>query len=72
MKQYVARKGMKSAVQQFVQACMICQKAKPDRAKTPGLLQPLPVPDSAWKIITMDFVGWFASVWICQLHNGCC
>jgi hypothetical protein len=56
MKQYVARKGMKSAVQQFVQACMICQKAKPDRTKTPGLLQPLPVPDSAWKIITMDFV----------------
>jgi hypothetical protein len=47
---------MKSVVHQFVQDCMICQKAKPDRAKTLGLLHPLPIPDSAWKIITMDFV----------------
>jgi hypothetical protein len=47
---------MKSAVQQCVQACLVCQQAKPDRAEAPGLLQPLPVPDSAWKVITMDFV----------------
>ena len=48
--------GMKSAVQSFVAACVICQQAKPDRTKLPGLLQPLPVPDSAWSVISMDFI----------------
>lgn len=47
---------MKSGVKQFVVACTICQQATPDRSKYPGLLQPLPVPSSAWQMISMDFV----------------
>lgn len=39
-----------------VQKCGICQKAKLDRSKYPGLLQPLLVPKAAWDIISMDFV----------------
>jgi hypothetical protein len=39
-----------------VHACIKCQHAKPDRTKAPELLQPLPIPDSAWHVITMDFV----------------
>jgi transposase InsO family protein len=34
----------------------VCQQAKPDRAKYPGLLQPLPIPEGAWQTISMDFV----------------
>jgi transposase InsO family protein len=30
--------------------------AKPERVRSPGLLQPLHVPDEAWQIITMDFI----------------
>ncbi|CAO2151592.1 unnamed protein product [Urochloa humidicola] len=56
MKNLFAWTGMKSSVLQFVQSCLICQQAKPDRSKLPGKLQPLPVPDSAWQIISMDFV----------------
>jgi hypothetical protein len=56
MNQYVAWKGMKSVVQQFVHNCLICQQAKPDRSKTPGFLQPLSVPEAAWQHISMDFV----------------
>ena len=52
---------MKSAVQSFVVACVVCQQAKPDRSKLPGLLQPLPVPDSAWSVISMDFIEGFPS-----------
>jgi transposase InsO family protein len=48
--------GMKKMVQQYVAACSICQQAKPDRSKYPGLLQPLPTPTSAWQMISMDFV----------------
>jgi hypothetical protein len=39
-----------------VQACLICQQAKPNRAKYPGLLAPLPVPKGAWQVISMDFI----------------
>ncbi|CAN6166876.1 unnamed protein product [Urochloa humidicola] len=56
MKKLFAWRGMKSAVHSFVRSCLICQQAKPDRSKLPGLLQPLPVPSSAWQVISMDFV----------------
>lgn len=47
LKQCFAWKGMKSAVREFVQACVVCQQSKYDHSKSPGLLQPLPVPESA-------------------------
>jgi transposase InsO family protein len=56
IKQLFAWKGLKSVVHTFVHSCIICQQAKPDRSKSPGLLQPLLVPKGAWEIISMDFV----------------
>jgi transposase InsO family protein len=56
LKRYFAWKGMKATVKQFVQSCAICQQSKPDRSKTPGLLQPLPIPNSAWQVVSLDFV----------------
>jgi transposase InsO family protein len=56
LKRLFAWSGLKSAVQLFVQSCPTCQQAKPDRAKYPGLLQPLPVPSMAWQSISMDFI----------------
>jgi hypothetical protein len=56
MKQIFAWKGMKSLVYTFVAHCIICQQAKADRTRLPGLLQPLPVPSSLWQIISMDFI----------------
>jgi transposase InsO family protein len=47
---------MRSAILQFVKSCSVCLQAKPDRARYPGLLQPLPVPSGAWEIISMDFI----------------
>lgn len=47
---------MKKAVHLFVKSCSVCQQANPDRSKLPGLLRPLPVPSSAWQIISLDFV----------------
>jgi hypothetical protein len=56
IKQLFAWKGLKIAMHTFVQSCIICQQAKPDRAKNPGLLQPLRVPKGAWELVSMDFV----------------
>jgi hypothetical protein len=47
---------LKQSVTKFVQECQICQQAKVDHSRLPGLLQPLPVPDSAWTIVSMDFI----------------
>jgi hypothetical protein len=48
--------SMKAAVREYVQSCAICQQAKPDRARYPGLLQPLAVPPQAWHTISLDFI----------------
>jgi transposase InsO family protein len=48
--------GMKKRIKLKVKECSICQQAKPDRFRYPGLLQPLPVPSGAWQTVTMDFI----------------
>lgn len=55
IKQLFAWKAMKTDIKAFVAGCSTCQQAKPNRSKYPGLLQPLPIPSSAWQIISMDF-----------------
>jgi hypothetical protein len=35
---------------------MVRQQVKTERVKYPGLLKPLPTPDAAWQMVTMDFV----------------
>ncbi|RLM74197.1 hypothetical protein C2845_PM15G12530 [Panicum miliaceum] len=39
---------MKQMVKRMVASCAVCQQAKPERVKYPGLLQPLAVPTQAW------------------------
>jgi hypothetical protein len=56
VKQLFAWLGLKRYVQEFVSSCQICQQAKAGRVKYSGLLEPLPVPKSAWQIVSMDFV----------------
>jgi len=56
VKQLFVWPGLKKYVQAYVSSCSICQQAKAERVKYPGLLAPLPVPKSAWQIVSMDFV----------------
>jgi len=48
--------GMKKEVDQYVAACLICQKAKIDHQKLAGMLQPLNIPKWKRDSIVMDFV----------------
>ena len=43
-------------VKEFVAQCLVCQKAKNERVKYPGLLQPLLVPSQAWQTVSLDFI----------------
>lgn len=47
---------LKASVVEYVQACQVCQQAKPEHVKLPGLLQPLPVPTQAWQSVSLDFI----------------
>ena len=42
-------------VERYVRNCHACRRADIPRDRTPGLLQPLPVPEHPWQHITMDF-----------------
>lgn len=68
IKKIFAWPSMKKGIQEFVAACTMCQHAKPDRVKYPGLLQPLPVPTRAWQTVSMDFTEGFTSFRWSQLH----
>jgi hypothetical protein len=39
---------IKSVVEEFIKQCKVCQQAKHENGKLPGLLCPLPVPIEAW------------------------
>lgn len=43
-------------MQQFIQACTVCQLNKTENVKSPGLIQPLEIPTRVWEDISMDFI----------------
>nr|KYP54954.1 Retrotransposable element Tf2 [Cajanus cajan] len=56
LKAMVYWKGMTKDVKGFIQQCSICQRCKYETVASPGLLQPLPIPEHVWQHITMDFI----------------
>jgi len=47
---------LKDTVKTYVQSCDVCQQAKVEHVRSPGLLQPLPVPTESWSIVSLDFI----------------
>jgi transposase InsO family protein len=47
---------MKADIKQFVAECETCQRQKGETVASPGLLQPLAVPEEVWTDISMDFI----------------
>jgi hypothetical protein len=56
IKQLFAWPNMRQNIDEFVKQCNICQQAKSERCKTPGLLKPLPIPPEAWHTVSLDFI----------------
>lgn len=56
IKQLFAWPKMKMCIQNYVKACQVCQKAKVEHVRTPGLLEPLPVPTQLWTVTSLDFI----------------
>lgn len=49
-------KGLKADIEAFIQSCGVCKMCKDESVATPGLLQPLPIPNGPWAHISMDFI----------------
>jgi hypothetical protein len=47
---------MKQDIRKFVAECEVCQCNKGETVKSPGTLQPLPIPPAIWKDISMNFI----------------
>jgi hypothetical protein len=47
---------MKREIAKYVYECDTCQRIKASHLKTPGTLQPLPIPSWKWDDISMDFI----------------
>ncbi|GJP29280.1 hypothetical protein CLOM_g6485, partial [Closterium sp. NIES-68] len=43
-------------VQKFVTSCDTCQRMKSSKQKKAGLLQPLPIPEQPWQLVSLDFI----------------
>jgi hypothetical protein len=48
--------GMKKEVVEYIAKCLECQKVKDEHRHPSGLLQPLPIPEWKWEVVTMDFI----------------
>jgi hypothetical protein len=51
--------GMKKDVVDYIARCMECQRVKVEHRHPMGLLQPLPIPEKKWEVITIDFITKF-------------
>eukprot|EP00253_Pinus_taeda_P016910 PITA_16910 len=47
---------MKKHVAEYLARCLECQQIKTEHQHPAGLLQPLPIPEWKWEIISMDFI----------------
>lgn len=47
---------MKQMIKAYVQTCATCQQAKSEHNRLPGLFQPLPIPQEAWAVVSLDFI----------------
>jgi hypothetical protein len=47
---------VKKEVVDFIVRCIECQKVKVEHKHPTGLLQPLPIPEWKWEVVTMDFI----------------
>jgi Integrase zinc binding domain len=47
---------MSRDIKKIVTSCDICQKAKPKKHAPIGMLQPLPIPEKPFEVVSMDFI----------------
>ena len=49
-------RNLKPRITKYIKSCPQCQVAKPKQHKPYGRLQPVPIPDRPFQVLSMDFV----------------
>ena len=60
--------SMKREIVEYIARCMECQKVKAEHRHPAGLLQPLPIPEWKWELVTMNFIIGFPRT--AKLHDS--
>ena len=47
---------MKKEVVDFISKCLECQKVKDEHGHPTGFIQPFPIPEWKWEVVTMNFI----------------
>lgn len=47
---------LRKVVHNFVNCCHVCQMVKPFNHAPQGILQPLPIPDKVWNLVSIGFI----------------
>ena len=55
--------GMKKDMVEYISRCMKCQQVKVEHQHPVGLLQPFPVPEWKWEVISMVLFTGFLMTW---------
>jgi len=55
--------GMKKDMAEYISRCMKCQQVKVEHQHPASLLQPLPVLEWKWEVISMDFITVLPMTW---------
>lgn len=56
LKRHFSWKGMRQEVENYIKRCSICQHSKHSHNHPLELLQPIPIPESVWRDLSMDFI----------------
>ena len=59
---------MKKDVAEYIAKCMECQRVKVEHRHPAGLLQPLPIPEWKWEVVTINFITKFP--WSSNRHDS--
>jgi hypothetical protein len=51
--------GLNKDVVDYIVKCMECQRVKYEHRHPTCLLQPLPIPEKKWEVVTIDFITKF-------------
>jgi hypothetical protein len=51
--------GLKKEIVEYIARCIECQRVKAEHRHPTGFLQPLPIPEWKWDMVTMDFITGF-------------
>ena len=50
------RPGMKKDVVDYISRCMKCRRVKVEHRHLVSFIQPLPIPEKKWEVVTIDFI----------------